>query len=322
MQTRRGSFLDYNQIQAGIYLGNLAAAKDEELLNELNIKAILTIDIYSLPDEITRQLTYYLHINLKDDPKDDLISRLDSSFKFIQKCLNEKQNLFVHCVAGISRSASILIAYFMKMNQLSFDRAFELVKKKRDKICCNDGFKQQLTIYQAMNYQLDANYRPFRLQQLAHLADSFNYYFMDSTNSNSTDEIKRLLHNYLARFHNEANLNSAKIIFKCKKCRFYLFNDLNVLINSTTNNPISNDDYKTTILNTNCNSIFVEPLASLKDELIYSKGNINCTKCSSKLGYFNWYCNDYCCEPHSKILPALKVDMKKIDHQLLNTCLL
>lgn len=109
-------FLDYNQIQSGLYLGTAVAVKNEELLNKLKIKAILTVDIYPLPEEIKKRLTYYLHIKIKDDEREDLIGNLQTTFNFIQKCLDEKINIFVHCVAGISRSSSIVIAYLGRSN--------------------------------------------------------------------------------------------------------------------------------------------------------------------------------------------------------------
>ena len=49
--------------------------------------------------------------------------------------------------AGVSRSATITIAYVMVYLKLSLTDAFEYVKKRRHRIQPNDGFYQQLTEY-------------------------------------------------------------------------------------------------------------------------------------------------------------------------------
>jgi len=48
----------------------------------------------------------------------------------------------VHCAAGVSRSASIVIAYLMKINHWTFENAYSFVKSKRKIIDPNFGFKR------------------------------------------------------------------------------------------------------------------------------------------------------------------------------------
>lgn len=58
----------------------------------------------------------------------------------------------VYCVAGVSRSASICIAYFMKHHQLSLLEAYNYVKLKRPRIKPNCGFFKQLIEYEKQLY--------------------------------------------------------------------------------------------------------------------------------------------------------------------------
>jgi protein-tyrosine phosphatase len=51
--------------------------------------------------------------------------------------------------AGVSRSASIVIAYLMKNRNLTFDSAYKFVKEKRTKIQPNPGFIAQLRAYES-----------------------------------------------------------------------------------------------------------------------------------------------------------------------------
>ena len=52
--------------------------------------------------------------------------------------------MLVHCNAGVSRSAAIVIAYLMYSQHLNYQQAFDLVKSKRPAIRPNDGFVAEL----------------------------------------------------------------------------------------------------------------------------------------------------------------------------------
>ena len=50
--------------------------------------------------------------------------------------------------AGKSRSSSIIIAYLIRFKSMTYEKAYELVKSKRDVIQPNEGFVKQLKEYQ------------------------------------------------------------------------------------------------------------------------------------------------------------------------------
>ena len=52
--------------------------------------------------------------------------------------------MLVHCYAGVSRSATIIIAYLMKIMKWDLNTAFDFVKHKRVVAKPNDGFMNQL----------------------------------------------------------------------------------------------------------------------------------------------------------------------------------
>jgi len=55
--------------------------------------------------------------------------------------------VLLHCQSGISRSASVAVAYCIKHNHMSFDDAYRHVKHARPIIAPIDAFKQQLVAY-------------------------------------------------------------------------------------------------------------------------------------------------------------------------------
>lgn len=59
----------------------------------------------------------------------------------------EGRNVLVHCAAGVSRSASFVIAYLMNRKDMLFPDAIRFVKERRSVIRPNSGFSQQLEKY-------------------------------------------------------------------------------------------------------------------------------------------------------------------------------
>jgi len=56
--------------------------------------------------------------------------------------------VLVHCVAGVSRSASICLAYLLKYRTRSLRAAYHLMCEKRPLVRPNIGFWRQLIRYE------------------------------------------------------------------------------------------------------------------------------------------------------------------------------
>jgi dual specificity phosphatase 12 len=59
---------------------------------------------------------------------------------FIKEGINKGGGVFVHCYAGVSRSASTVIAYLMAEHNMTFYEAMSFVRKRRHIINPNIGF--------------------------------------------------------------------------------------------------------------------------------------------------------------------------------------
>ena len=69
---------------------------------------------------------------------------LPSSYQFIKECIERGENVLVHCAAGKSRSATVVIYYLMKRFGMSFDEAYRHVQDIRPEIGLNRGFVEML----------------------------------------------------------------------------------------------------------------------------------------------------------------------------------
>jgi dual specificity phosphatase 12 len=83
-----------------------------------------------------------------------IIDYFDECIDFIEEGRREGA-VFVHCAAGVSRSATIVIAYVMKKHQWDYETAFDFVQKRRPIVYPNEGFIKQLKVYHILNYRLD-----------------------------------------------------------------------------------------------------------------------------------------------------------------------
>ncbi|CAF3562516.1 unnamed protein product [Rotaria sp. Silwood1] len=60
----------------------------------------------------------------------------------------ENERCLVHCVAGISRSTTVVLAYLMKYHHNTLTEAFHYLVEKRPQIWPNEGFMIQLLRYE------------------------------------------------------------------------------------------------------------------------------------------------------------------------------
>ncbi|XP_065209063.1 protein phosphatase Slingshot [Planococcus citri] len=155
-----GQMDEATEIFPHVYLGSEWNASNLEELNKNRICYILNV---------TREIdnffpgTFdYLNIRVYDDDNTDLLKHWDNTFKYISKVKKENSKVLVHCKMGISRSASVVIAYAMKAYNWDFKKAFEFVRKKRSCIKPNQNFISQLETYQGM---LDAMKNKEKLQR-------------------------------------------------------------------------------------------------------------------------------------------------------------
>ncbi|XP_052737445.1 LOW QUALITY PROTEIN: protein phosphatase Slingshot [Bicyclus anynana] len=143
-----------------VYLGSEWNASNFEELQRNGVRHILNVTREI--DNFFPGMFDYLNIRVYDDDKTDLLKHWDNTFKYINKARNEGSKVLVHCKMGISRSASVVIAYAMKAFNWHFDKALRHVKMKRSCIKPNTNFLNQLETYQGI---LDAMKNKEKLQR-------------------------------------------------------------------------------------------------------------------------------------------------------------
>lgn len=95
-----------------------------------------------------------MKVLLNDDPTENLLDRLEACLEFIDKA-REQGTILVHCMAGVSRSASVIVAYLMKIENLSVKDALSSLREASSKVCPNKGFMEQLQMFEEMGCRID-----------------------------------------------------------------------------------------------------------------------------------------------------------------------
>lgn len=86
-----------------------------------------------------------LHLQVSDTTEDDLYSKFEMACKFLDNHKAENKVVLVFSNLGISRSATIVIAYLMKVNNWSLKEAYNHTKRCCHTVRPNRGFIEQLS---------------------------------------------------------------------------------------------------------------------------------------------------------------------------------
>ncbi|KAL4700950.1 dual specificity protein phosphatase 16 [Rhinopithecus roxellana] len=135
------------RILPNLYLGCQRDVLNKELMQQNGIGYVLNASsTCPKPDFIPE--SHFLRVPVNDSFCEKILPWLDKSVDFIEKAKASNGCVLVHCLAGISRSATIAIAYIMKRMDMSLDEAYRFVKEKRPTISPNFNFLGQLLDYE------------------------------------------------------------------------------------------------------------------------------------------------------------------------------
>ncbi|CAL8243430.1 unnamed protein product [Lota lota] len=137
-----------NKVVDGLYLGNIRDAENKGSLSQNGITHILSV--YSNAKPVLKDKTY-LCINAADASSQNLSHYFKECIGFIHECRLNGGSCLVHCLAGVSRSTTMVVAYLMTVTPYSWEECLNAVKAVRPFVGPNPGFQQQLQEYQATN---------------------------------------------------------------------------------------------------------------------------------------------------------------------------
>ncbi len=127
-----------DEVDDYLYIGPYTCANTTASLDNVSIKHI--INVTKEHPNYFPQFYDYMKIPVSDECKEDLAQYLDNAADYIEYAVKNRENILVHCAAGQSRSASIVLAYLVKHQQMTLKDALEFLKSKRNCVSPNIGF--------------------------------------------------------------------------------------------------------------------------------------------------------------------------------------
>ena len=96
--------------------------------------------------------TIYPELNAYEKINNILRSYIDTpmieiSYDIIDSVVNNNEKILIHCMAGISRSVSMIIYYLMRKYNINYDASRIFIKNQRSIINPNISFQTQLKNY-------------------------------------------------------------------------------------------------------------------------------------------------------------------------------
>ena len=156
---------DINEIIPYLFISNWNTSNKPNVIKKYNIKAVITLETIDKPKDIIdfykNNNIDFMYIRLYDDPNSDISKYFDITYNFIDSHIKQKKNVLVHCMAGISRSTTIVLNYILKKKyELNYienpytvvDDIINYVRTKRYIINPNSGFIKQLMIQSKKYY--------------------------------------------------------------------------------------------------------------------------------------------------------------------------
>jgi protein-tyrosine phosphatase len=140
---------NYNRVEPGLYLGGSVPEPPRGVTAVLNLCEV--------EDRYTAEVHSWQPIR-DAAPAPDLIW-LRTQVDFVREHRTAGRTVYVHCFAGVSRSAMVVAAYLMWERGLTRDEALRFLREKRPEVRPNPAFLDRLA-------EWEREFRPVREQSL------------------------------------------------------------------------------------------------------------------------------------------------------------
>ena len=143
-----------------LYLGGIKSI-NSQTLEKLGITHILNVakEVELNVVKLKNKNIKILEIPAIDTNSYNIREDFERAFRFIESARMSQGKIIVHCARGISRSATIIMAYLMFRHGMSMMNSYSYVKLLRPVVNPNQSFTDQLKFYE---YECKKKQRPHK----------------------------------------------------------------------------------------------------------------------------------------------------------------
>lgn len=171
------------QINGNIWLGSFNGLSAVRQLKENGVTHVLSVlDVQAMGyseekfrENVASKGFKHLYLDMQDVEEENILKFFPEAVGFMESAIGEGGKVYVHCIAGISRSSTIVCAYLMKTNKWTADEAIDYVRSRRPVANPNEGFREQLEVWYQCGYRFDENLKPYRQWHLKQQANELDY---------------------------------------------------------------------------------------------------------------------------------------------------
>lgn len=148
-------------------------AHDMKLLDSLGVSLVISVCSSEMAPRLDKYRAKHMIVPIEDEADACLLKYFMPISKLIHTHLNSDSGakVLVHCMAGSSRSATMVIAYLMFSRKWNLSTAFRHVKERRWITNPNPGFKAQLREWNQELFSFEAEEDAFYVADPRHFAN-------------------------------------------------------------------------------------------------------------------------------------------------------
>lgn len=312
------------RILGGIHLLSIEPINaNVDLKSEYGITHVLSVLPGPLPTYITDNYTHS-QIDITDEETSNLLESLPAAIEFIDLALfpggvgaDDKKHrgaILVHCAQGKSRSVAVIVAYLMAKYHLTYAQALHAVTRKVADAQPNDGFVEQLKLFEQMKCELDESSSEYR-----------KFLVANSLKQDPSGALIPKLDVFSNKKTTKTPQGPSSYNLRCKRCRHVLASETEIATHEVPgaesrqskfikNAPNSRRIVSVAEAASVCSHYFVdEPLGWMNTELEKQEieGKFACPKCEAKVGGYSWRGSR--CSCGKWMVPALHLQAAKVD---------
>ncbi|XP_046582406.1 dual specificity protein phosphatase 18-like [Haliotis rubra] len=140
-----------NQVAAitkHVYLSSVGGVTQERSLDEHGITHILNVAMELKDLKYPREDLKVKRVSLRDAVSENILPHLEYLVDHVHEVACQGGRVAVHCIAGVSRSATVCIAYLVKHHHMTLKQAYQKVYKAREVIYPNNSFWASLVAFE------------------------------------------------------------------------------------------------------------------------------------------------------------------------------